>query len=93
MALDVPNSVLDAILKVRDNIDGSIGSGYLPAGDLRLCGVRINGAGLACYTHLDVGEGLTTAPADAVEVEGRPNSGGGRHRASSRSATCRSSAT
>ncbi|MGI8715534.1 MAG: succinate dehydrogenase/fumarate reductase iron-sulfur subunit, partial [Solirubrobacteraceae bacterium] len=49
------NSVLDAILKVRDEVDGSVGircsCQHAICGS---CGVRMNGKpGLACNTHLE----------------------------------------
>jgi succinate dehydrogenase / fumarate reductase iron-sulfur subunit len=49
------NSVLDAILKVKDDTDGSIGIRCsCQQGICGSCGVRMNGKpGLACNTHLD----------------------------------------
>ena len=49
------NSVLDAILKIRDDTDGSIGIRCsCQQGICGSCGVRMNGKpGLACNTHLD----------------------------------------
>ncbi len=49
------NSVLDAILKVKDDKDGSIGIRCsCQQGICGSCGVRINGKpGLACNTHLE----------------------------------------
>ena len=50
------NSVLDAILQVRAEEDGSIGMRCsCQQGICGSCGVRMNGKpGLACNTHLDV---------------------------------------
>ena len=50
------NSVLDAILKIRDEIDGSVGIRCsCQQAICGSCGVRINGKpGLACNTHLEV---------------------------------------
>src|SRR5438270_10955414 len=49
------NSVLDAILKVRDEIDGSVGIRCsCQQAICGSCGVRMNGKpGLACNTHLE----------------------------------------
>jgi succinate dehydrogenase / fumarate reductase iron-sulfur subunit len=49
------NSVLDAILKVRDEVDGSVGIRCsCQQAICGSCGVRMNGKpGLACNTHLD----------------------------------------
>ena len=49
------NSVLDAILKVRDDVDGSVGIRCsCQQAICGSCGVRMNGKpGLACNTHLD----------------------------------------
>jgi succinate dehydrogenase / fumarate reductase iron-sulfur subunit len=49
------NSVLDAILKVRDEVDGSIGIRCsCQQAICGSCGVRMNGKpGLACNTHLE----------------------------------------
>ncbi len=49
------NSVLDAILKVKDDVDGSLGIRCsCQQGICGSCGVRMNGKpGLACNTHLD----------------------------------------
>ena len=48
------NSVLDAILKVRDEVDGSVGIRCsCQQAICGSCGVRMNGKpGLACNTHL-----------------------------------------
>ena len=53
--LGASNSVLDAILKVRDDIDGSVGIRCsCQQAICGSCGVRMNGKpGLACNTHLD----------------------------------------
>ncbi|MGH2889678.1 MAG: succinate dehydrogenase/fumarate reductase iron-sulfur subunit [Solirubrobacteraceae bacterium] len=50
------NSVLDAILKVRDEVDGSVGIRCsCQQAICGSCGVRMNGRpGLACNTHLEV---------------------------------------
>src|ERR1700761_1238881 len=49
------NSVLDAILKVRDEVDGSVGIRCsCQQAICGSCGVRMNGRpGLACNTHLE----------------------------------------
>src|ERR1700744_6149907 len=49
------NSVLDAILKVRDEVDGSVGIRCsCQQAICGSCGVRMNGKpGLACNTHLE----------------------------------------
>ena len=77
------NSVLDAILKVRDEVDGSVGIRCsCQQAICGSCGVRMNGKpGLACNTHLeeaaaryhgagwnDSADGDTT-PAGVIEVE------------------------
>ncbi len=53
--LDGSQSVLDAILKIRDDVDGSIGIRCsCQQAICGSCGVRMNGKpGLACNTHLD----------------------------------------
>jgi succinate dehydrogenase / fumarate reductase iron-sulfur subunit len=53
--LEPSNSVLDAILKVRDEVDGSVGIRCsCQQAICGSCGVRMNGKpGLACNTHLD----------------------------------------
>ena len=50
------NSVLDAILKIRDEVDGSVGIRCsCQQAICGSCGVRMNGKpGLACNTHLEV---------------------------------------
>ncbi len=73
-------SVLDAILKVRDEVDGSVGIRCsCQQAICGSCGVRMNGKpGLACNTHLDVaaarGHGAGWNPPeggepDVIEVE------------------------
>src|ERR1700733_13928288 len=49
------NSVLDAILKVKDEVDGSVGIRCsCQQAICGSCGVRMNGKpGLACNTHLE----------------------------------------
>src|SRR5665213_2373679 len=49
------NSVLDAILKIRDEVDGSVGIRCsCQQAICGSCGVRMNGKpGLACNTHLE----------------------------------------
>jgi succinate dehydrogenase / fumarate reductase, iron-sulfur subunit len=67
------NSVLDAILKVKGDHDGSIGIRCsCQQGICGSCGVRMNGKpGLACNTHLD--QAAQRAPANGersvIEVE------------------------
>jgi succinate dehydrogenase / fumarate reductase iron-sulfur subunit len=53
--LEPSHSVLDAILKVRDEVDGSVGIRCsCQQAICGSCGVRMNGKpGLACNTHLD----------------------------------------
>jgi succinate dehydrogenase iron-sulfur subunit len=53
--LDGSQSVLDAILKVRDDVDGSVGIRCsCQQAICGSCGVRMNGKpGLACNTHLE----------------------------------------
>ncbi|MGH2873197.1 MAG: succinate dehydrogenase/fumarate reductase iron-sulfur subunit [Solirubrobacteraceae bacterium] len=50
------NSVLDAILKVRDEVDGSVGIRCsCQQAICGSCGIRMNGRpGLACNTHLEI---------------------------------------
>src|SRR5579862_7459674 len=54
--LGARNSVLDAILKIRDEVDGSVGIRCsCQQAICGSCGVRMNGKpGLACNTHLEV---------------------------------------
>jgi succinate dehydrogenase / fumarate reductase iron-sulfur subunit len=77
------NSVLDAILKVRDEVDGSVGIRCsCQQAICGSCGVRMNGKpGLACNTHLEEAaarhhgtgwnatEGRDVGPAGVIEVE------------------------
>jgi succinate dehydrogenase / fumarate reductase, iron-sulfur subunit len=77
------NSVLDAILKVRDEVDGSISIRCsCQQAICGSCGVRMNGKpGLACNTHLEEAaarkhgggwndsENDGTTPAGVIEVE------------------------
>src|SRR6202042_202970 len=77
------NSVLDAILKIRDEVDGSVGIRCsCQQAICGSCGVRMNGKpGLACNTHLEVAaarrhgtgqnadEDGTGGAADVIEVE------------------------
>src|SRR3989440_9071260 len=73
-------SVLDAILKIKDETDGSIGIRCsCQQAICGSCGVRMNGKpGLACNTHLDEaaerGHGTGWNPAEA---EGTSNGGSG----------------
>src|SRR5215472_8131027 len=62
-------SVLDAILKVKDDTDGSIGIRCsCQQAICGSCGVRMNGKpGLACNTHL--GEAAARDGGDVIEVE------------------------
>ena len=55
VALGERNSVLDAILKIRDDVDGSVGIRCsCQQAICGSCGVRMNGKpGLACNTHLE----------------------------------------
>jgi succinate dehydrogenase / fumarate reductase, iron-sulfur subunit len=77
------NSVLDAILKIRDEVDGSVGIRCsCQQAICGSCGVRMNGKpGLACNTHLETaaarGHGTgqnadeddSGGAADVIEVE------------------------
>ena len=88
--------MLDAILKIRDEVDGSIGIRCsCQQAICGSCGVRMNGKpGLACNTHLDEaaarahGIGWNRRREDADDGEDRTPR---RRRASrsSRWATCR----
>jgi succinate dehydrogenase / fumarate reductase iron-sulfur subunit len=68
-------SVLDAILKIKDETDGSIGIRCsCQQAICGSCGVRMNGKpGLACNTHLDEaghqGEGSGSKPAQEGQAE------------------------
>ncbi len=70
------NSVLDAILKVRGELDGSLGIRCsCQQGICGSCGVRMNGKpGLACNTHLDEaarrGHGVGWNPPDEEDGAG-----------------------
>jgi succinate dehydrogenase / fumarate reductase iron-sulfur subunit len=70
-------SVLDAILHVKDETDGSIGIRCsCQQGICGSCGVRINGKpGLACNTHLDTAaaRGAGTTSMAAEEENGHAN--------------------
>ncbi len=83
VTLNPRNSVLDAILKVRNEVDGSVGIRCsCQQAICGSCGVRMNGRpGLACNTHLEVaaarGGGAQSTvpqtdgegPAGVIEVE------------------------
>ncbi len=72
------NSVLDAILKIRDDVDGSVGIRCsCQQAICGSCGVRMNGKpGLACNTHLEEaaarGHGVATDPDDDAYESGAP---------------------
>jgi len=74
--VDMPEtqSVLDAILKIKDDADGSIGIRCsCQQAICGSCGVRINGKpGLACNTHLDEAAQRrhVTSPSDPEEGRG-----------------------
>jgi succinate dehydrogenase / fumarate reductase iron-sulfur subunit len=75
------NSVLDAILKVRDDVDGSVGIRCsCQQAICGSCGVRMNGKpGLACNTHL--GEAAARVHGtgwNPAEAQGTVNGGSGR---------------
>ena len=82
--------MLDAILKVKDDTDGSIGIRCsCQQAICGSCGVRMNGKpGLACNTHLDEAAARGTAPAGTAEEDGSASAGEDVI-ASSRWATCR----
>ncbi len=78
--LGARNSVLDAILKIRDDVDGSVGIRCsCQEAICGSCGVRMNGKpGLACNTHLEAAaarahgtraEPEEGGPAGVIEVE------------------------
>jgi succinate dehydrogenase / fumarate reductase, iron-sulfur subunit len=76
--LDASRSVLDAILKVRDEVDGSVGIRCsCQQAICGSCGVRMNGRpGLACNTHLGVAaerKWRTAAVGGGNGDEGRSN--------------------
>ena len=76
--LDGSNSVLDAILKVKDEVDGSVGIRCsCQQAICGSCGVRMNGKpGLACNTHLEAAaahaHGTAWNPADGEEGQNPP---------------------
>src|ERR1700760_5139977 len=74
--VDMPEtqSVLDAILKIKDDTDGSIGIRCsCQQAICGSCGVRMNGKpGLACHTHLE------EAAARGPRAGGDPAEGGDR---------------
>jgi succinate dehydrogenase / fumarate reductase, iron-sulfur subunit len=74
--LDESRSVLDAILKVRDEVDGSVGIRCsCQQAICGSCGVRMNGKpGLACNTHLGVAAKRMhgTGWNDSVHGDGTP---------------------
>jgi succinate dehydrogenase / fumarate reductase iron-sulfur subunit len=76
------NSVLDAILQIKDEKDGSIGIRCsCQQGICGSCGVRINGKpGLACNTHLDAAarRGHGTGWNPSQEENGTESSGQGQ---------------
>ncbi len=83
------SSVLDAILKVRDEVDGSVGIRCsCQQAICGSCGVRMNGKpGLACNTHLrGGGRSRVTAPDGTRRPAARI--GGTESSRSSRWATC-----
>ena len=78
------NSVLDAILKVRDEVDGSVGIRCsCQQAICGSCGVRMNGKpGLACNTHLEEAAARThgagwnaPAPGDVVSPDAEEGDG------------------
>jgi succinate dehydrogenase / fumarate reductase, iron-sulfur subunit len=76
------NSVLDAILKVRDEVDGSVGIRCsCQQAICGSCGVRMNGKpGLACNTHLEKAasrpHGIGWNPAESAGESGDMTVGG-----------------
>src|SRR3989440_5228483 len=82
--MEPKQSVLDAILKVKDDTDGSIGIRCsCQQAICGSCGVRMNGKpGLACNTHLDEaaerGFGTGWNPPEGVEGEAVPELNGDR---------------
>ena len=93
------NSVLDAILKVRDDVDGSVGIRCsCQQAICGSCGVRMNGKpGLACNTHLEEAAARMHGTGwNESEHESDVEAEAARARTSSRSsrwATCPSSRT
>src|ERR1700761_3465553 len=81
--MDATNSVLDAILKVKDEVDGSVGIRCsCQQAICGSCGVRMNGKpGLACNTHLEEAaaraHGIGWNPDEAENRPHGPNGGGG----------------
>jgi succinate dehydrogenase / fumarate reductase iron-sulfur subunit len=77
------NSVLDAILKVRDEVDGSVGIRCsCQQAICGSCGVRMNGKpGLACNTHLEEAaaraHGTGWNPAEGEGTSSGPGAGAG----------------
>src|ERR1700744_5968256 len=78
------NSVLDAILKVRDEVDGSVGIRCsCQQAICGSCGVRMNGKpGLACNTHLEEAAGRmhgagwnAPAPGDVASMDAEEGDG------------------
>ena len=69
--MDAHRSVLEAILKVRGDQDGSIGIRCsCRAAICGSCGVRSNGKpGLACHTHLDEAAGRSKDGENVIVVE------------------------
>jgi succinate dehydrogenase / fumarate reductase, iron-sulfur subunit len=76
------NSVLDAILKVRDEVDGSVGIRCsCQQAICGSCGVRMNGKpGLACNTHLEEAaaraRGVGRYPGAAGDADGQDGEAG-----------------
>src|SRR3954453_10174247 len=73
------NSVLDAILKVRDEVDGSVGIRCsCQQAICGSCGVRMNGKpGLACNTHLEEAAARAHGVGWNPPEEGEVSNGGG----------------
>jgi succinate dehydrogenase iron-sulfur subunit len=82
--LEPKQSVLDAILLIKDEEDGSIGIRCsCQQAICGSCGVRMNGKpGLACNTHLDEaaerGHGVGWNPSEDEEVDGPDGRGAGK---------------
>jgi succinate dehydrogenase / fumarate reductase iron-sulfur subunit len=72
------NSVLDAILKVRDEVDGSVSIRCsCQQAICGSCGVRMNGKpGLACNTHLEVAAARMHGTGWNASSEGEDGGGG-----------------
>jgi succinate dehydrogenase iron-sulfur subunit len=78
--LGARNSVLDAILKIRDEVDGSVGIRCsCQQAICGSCGVRMNGKpGLACNTHLEVAAARAHGTGwNPAESSGTTNGGAG----------------